>query len=76
MPLPTPDEHPVTGEPFLFLHPCRTQECLHQMGISFNGARIESAEDGNFGYVLLWLSIYGAAVALSLDASVRGKVAA
>lgn len=74
VPLPTPEEHPATGEPFLFIHPCRTQEVMRQMGFTTEGdEKTRGCASGMhaYGYLLMWISIYGAAVALRLDDSIR-----
>mmetsp|Transcript_41757 Transcript_41757/g.65206 ORF Transcript_41757/g.65206 Transcript_41757/m.65206 type:complete len:120 (-) Transcript_41757:541-900(-) len=59
--LPTPEEHPVLGEPFFALHPCKTQEFMKDF------AGINRAENGSvFNYLLSWLTVFGAAVGLRI----------
>lgn len=57
-------EHPVTGMPAYFVHPCRTQNVM--------GPLLEGGGDCEFGardsveYLMLWLGVIGASVGLSV----------
>uniref|UniRef100_A0A8C6LM83 Ubiquitin-like-conjugating enzyme ATG10 n=1 Tax=Nothobranchius furzeri TaxID=105023 RepID=A0A8C6LM83_NOTFU len=53
-------EHPLLGQPFFYLHPCRTEEFMKLV--------LTAAEDKHrpMNYVLLWLSLVGPAVGLDV----------
>uniref|UniRef100_A0A3B3VE11 Ubiquitin-like-conjugating enzyme ATG10 n=1 Tax=Poecilia latipinna TaxID=48699 RepID=A0A3B3VE11_9TELE len=53
-------EHPLLGQPFFFLHPCRTEE--------FMGLMLQAAQDQGrpVNYVLSWLSVVGPVVGLDV----------
>uniref|UniRef100_A0A3B3YS26 Ubiquitin-like-conjugating enzyme ATG10 n=1 Tax=Poecilia mexicana TaxID=48701 RepID=A0A3B3YS26_9TELE len=53
-------EHPLLGQPFFFLHPCRTEE--------FMGLVLQAAQDQGrpVNYVLSWLSVVGPVVGLDV----------
>lgn len=62
-------EHPVTGGPAYFVHPCRTQEALAPL---LDNAK-SSSSDANAGkavdYLMLWFGVIGASVGLSVPIS-------
>ncbi|XP_041849545.1 ubiquitin-like-conjugating enzyme ATG10 [Melanotaenia boesemani] len=53
-------EHPLLGQPFFFLHPCRTEEFMRPV--------VEAAQNHSrpVNYVLSWLSAVGPVVGLDL----------
>ncbi|KAK4499836.1 hypothetical protein PRZ48_008022 [Zasmidium cellare] len=51
-------EHPITGIPAYFVHPCRTREALEP---ALEGRTVKPAE-----YVALWLGTIGASVGLNV----------
>jgi ubiquitin-like-conjugating enzyme ATG10 len=60
-------EHPVTGVPAYFVHPCRTQEALSPL--------LDNTSPGakpcrGTRYLLLWFGVIGASVGLSVPISV------
>ncbi|XP_040911500.1 ubiquitin-like-conjugating enzyme ATG10 [Toxotes jaculatrix] len=56
----TQQEHPLLGQPFFMLHPCRTEDFMRPV--------LKAAEDQNrtVNYVLLWLSVVGPLVGLDI----------
>ncbi|KAJ2501445.1 hypothetical protein GGI11_007795, partial [Coemansia sp. RSA 2049] len=54
-------DHPVLGQPFVYLHPCHTATLLRTVGASFAKGDVGAAE-----YVAAWLSLVGPAVGLTL----------
>ncbi|KAJ8401933.1 hypothetical protein AAFF_G00375140 [Aldrovandia affinis] len=64
----TQQEHPLIGQPFFFLHPCRTAE--------FMGPLVQAAhlENRKLDYMVSWLSMVGPVVGLEvpLDYCVLG----
>ncbi|NWI89851.1 ATG10 enzyme, partial [Pitta sordida] len=59
----TQQEHPVLGQPFFVLHPCRTQEFI---------SAVRSGPRGHHrhrNYITLWLSTVGPVVGLNLPLS-------
>ena len=60
-------EHPVTGVPAYFVHPCRTQEAMSPLLV--NASPDTHSLDGT-RYLLLWLGVIGASVGLSVPISV------
>ncbi|XP_050800812.1 ubiquitin-like-conjugating enzyme ATG10 isoform X2 [Gopherus flavomarginatus] len=59
----TQQEHPLLGQPFFVLHPCRTNEFMAP--VMANSQR----ENRNINYVTSWLSIVGPVVGLNLPLS-------
>ncbi|XP_047446619.1 ubiquitin-like-conjugating enzyme ATG10 [Mugil cephalus] len=53
-------EHPLLGQPFFMLHPCRTEEFMRPV--------LQASEDLNrpVNYVLSWLSVVGPVVGLDI----------
>ncbi|XP_018551493.1 ubiquitin-like-conjugating enzyme ATG10 isoform X1 [Lates calcarifer] len=56
----TQQEHPLLGQPFFMLHPCRTEEFMRPV--------LQVAQDHNrpVNYVLTWLSVVGPMVGLDV----------
>ncbi|XP_055968541.1 ubiquitin-like-conjugating enzyme ATG10 isoform X1 [Sorex fumeus] len=63
---PNSKEHPILGQPFFVLHPCKTNEFM--MPVLKNSRKINS----NVNYITSWLSIVGPVVGLSLPLSYVG----
>lgn len=60
-------DHPVTGIPAYFVHPCRTQEAL----TPFLGETQSRATDRKaLEYLMLWFGVIGASVGLSVPVNV------
>ncbi|KAM7023506.1 ubiquitin-like-conjugating enzyme ATG10 isoform 1-T1 [Acridotheres tristis] len=59
----TQQEHPILGQPFFVLHPCRTKE--------FISAVLSGSQDHHrhTNYIILWLSTVGPVVGLNLPLS-------
>ncbi|XP_054842752.1 ubiquitin-like-conjugating enzyme ATG10 [Eublepharis macularius] len=59
----TQQEHPLLGQPFFVLHPCRTNE--------FMASILSSSQKGkrNTNYIISWLSVVGPVVGLQLPLS-------
>lgn len=60
-------EHPVTGVPAYFVHPCRTQEALSPL---LGNASSDIKPCNGTHYLLLWFGVIGASVGLSVPISV------
>ncbi|XP_026231283.1 ubiquitin-like-conjugating enzyme ATG10 [Anabas testudineus] len=56
----TQQEHPLLGQPFFMLHPCRTQEFMRPV--------LQAAQEQcrPVNYVLMWLSVVGPLVGLDI----------
>ncbi|XP_072219712.1 ubiquitin-like-conjugating enzyme ATG10 isoform X1 [Leuresthes tenuis] len=56
----TQQEHPLLGQPFFFLHPCRTEEFMRPM--------LQAAQEQcrPVNYVLSWLSVVGPVLGLDV----------
>lgn len=62
-------EHPITGLPVYFVHPCRTQEIMAQRRSWEGEARPEE-------YLMVWMGVIGASVGLSVPVELaRGMMA-
>ncbi|KAJ8414877.1 hypothetical protein AAFF_G00024000 [Aldrovandia affinis] len=59
----TQQEHPLIGQPFFVLHPCRTQEFMRPV------LAAASAENRSLNYIVSWLSSVGPVVGLSVPLS-------
>ena len=59
-------EHPVTGGPAYFVHPCLT---LDSMQAVMAGRKVSAAE-----YLALWVGVVGATVGLSLPVSLAREL--
>ncbi|XP_035876384.1 ubiquitin-like-conjugating enzyme ATG10 isoform X3 [Phyllostomus discolor] len=59
----TQQEHPILGQPFFVLHPCRTTELMSP--VVKNSRKINR----NINYITSWLSIVGPVVGLPLPLS-------
>ncbi|EKX52448.1 hypothetical protein GUITHDRAFT_101619 [Guillardia theta CCMP2712] len=71
--LPTPEEHPVTGEPFHFVHPCRSKDFMDAIMQAFLPSVQEPCTQSNLRYFKLWLSVYGQAVGLRLPLALHSS---
>lgn len=60
-------EHPITGTPAYFVHPCRTQEALSPL---LDNANSNAKPENGTSYLLLWFGVVGASVGLSVPISV------
>ncbi|XP_077144680.1 ubiquitin-like-conjugating enzyme ATG10 isoform X2 [Ranitomeya variabilis] len=56
----TQQEHPILGQPFFVLHPCRTNEFM---------SSVQGSTDREGNYITSWLSTVGPVVGLSLPLS-------
>ncbi|KAJ7335806.1 hypothetical protein JRQ81_013747 [Phrynocephalus forsythii] len=56
----TQQEHPLLGQPFFVLHPCRTNDFMTSVLSSLQ------KQNRNTNYIISWLSIVGPVVGLSL----------
>lgn len=65
----TQQEHPILGQPFFVLHPCKTNEFMTP--VLKNSRKINS----NINYITSWLSIVGPVVGLNLPLSYAGAAA-
>ncbi|XP_062469877.1 ubiquitin-like-conjugating enzyme ATG10 [Pezoporus occidentalis] len=59
----TQQEHPLLGQPFFVLHPCRTNEFISSILIS------SRTYNRHTNYIILWLSTVGPVVGLNLPLS-------
>ncbi|XP_076783241.1 ubiquitin-like-conjugating enzyme ATG10 isoform X5 [Arvicanthis niloticus] len=59
----TQQEHPILGQPFFVLHPCKTNELM--TAVLKNSQKINR----NVNYITSWLSIVGPVVGLNLPLS-------
>ncbi|OPJ82129.1 ubiquitin-like-conjugating enzyme ATG10 isoform C [Patagioenas fasciata monilis] len=59
----TQQEHPLLGQPFFVLHPCRTNEFMSSV---LTGTRTQNRHTN---YIILWLSTVGPVVGLNLPLS-------
>ncbi|KAI7543497.1 hypothetical protein KC331_g7370 [Hortaea werneckii] len=59
-------EHPVTGGPAYFVHPCLTQDFIRAV---MAGRQVSAVE-----YLALWVGVIGATVGLSLPVSVAREL--
>ena len=55
-------DHPITGIPCFWIHPCRTPEAMREL------CRAVGETVAPLQYLLLWLGIVGGAVGLALPA--------
>lgn len=60
-------DHPITGVPAYFVHPCRTQEALAPL---LGPASSKSGERGGLKYLLFWFGMIGSSVGLSVPVHV------
>ena len=60
-------EHPITGVPAYFVHPCRTQEAMSPL---LDSVRTDASPCKGTDYLLLWLGVIGASVGLTVPISV------
>ncbi|CAL8343061.1 unnamed protein product [Merluccius merluccius] len=59
----TQQEHPMLGQPFFVLHPCKTEEFMWPV------VQAAEAEHRKVNYVVTWLSVVGPLVGLDLPLS-------
>lgn len=55
-------EHPITGIPAYFVHPCRTQEAMSAL---LENASPKAKPCSGTQYLLLWFGVIGASVGLN-----------
>ena len=60
-------EHPITGIPAYFVHPCRTQEAMSPL---LENASPEARPCSGTQYLLLWFGVIGASVGLNVPIGV------
>lgn len=60
-------EHPITGIPAYFVHPCRTQEAMSPL---LENASPSAKPCGGTQYLLLWFGVIGASVGLNVPIGV------
>lgn len=65
-------EHPITGMPAYFVHPCRTQEALTPL---LAGASQTAGTEPAVEYLLLWFGVIGASVGLSVPVHTASLIA-
>ncbi|KAM6919160.1 ubiquitin-like-conjugating enzyme ATG10 [Xenentodon cancila] len=53
-------EHPILGQPFFFLHPCRTEKFMRPV------MQVSLDQDRPVNYVVAWLSVVGPVVGLNI----------
>jgi ubiquitin-like-conjugating enzyme ATG10 len=58
-------DHPVTGTPVYFLHPCRTQDAVGDI-LDRSSSRGTTGERAGLEWLMVWLGVMGAAVGLSV----------
>lgn len=65
-------EHPVSGVPAYFVHPCRTQEVLSPLldGCRSSPESLKTPEE----YLMLWFGIIGASVGLNVPVGVATRL--
>ncbi|XP_072462337.1 ubiquitin-like-conjugating enzyme ATG10 isoform X5 [Notamacropus eugenii] len=59
----TQQEHPILGQPFFVLHPCKTNEFMTSL------LENSGKDKRNTNYITLWLSIVGPVVGLNIPLS-------
>lgn len=59
-------DHPVSGLPAFFFHPCRTQEVMESLQPTGSMTPVE--------YLLLWFGVIGAAAGLSIPSAVAARL--
>jgi ubiquitin-like-conjugating enzyme ATG10 len=59
-------EHPITGVPAYFVHPCRTQDVMSPLVQSAETSKPEADPLKAMNYLMLWLGVIGASVGLSV----------
>lgn len=60
-------DHPVTGVPAYFVHPCRTQEALAPF---LEDPKSDGSARTALDYLMLWFGVIGASVGLSVPVNV------
>lgn len=64
----TQQEHPLLGQPFFMLHPCRTEEFMRPV------MQAAQQEHRQVNYVVTWLSVVGPVVGLDIPLSYSTQV--
>ncbi|KAK4951252.1 hypothetical protein LTR10_010225 [Elasticomyces elasticus] len=59
-------DHPITGLPAYFIHPCRTAESMAAIVSSLHVVGSRAAEGGEIGYLMQWLGLVGPSVDLTV----------
>ncbi|KAM0721966.1 hypothetical protein Q7P37_002892 [Cladosporium fusiforme] len=70
-------EHPVTGMPAFFVHPCRTQEVLGELAGESEGegcSGVGGDHRAALEYLLLWFGVIGASVGLNVPVDVAMRL--
>ncbi|XP_077392140.1 ubiquitin-like-conjugating enzyme ATG10 [Festucalex cinctus] len=57
----TQQEHPLLGQPFFMLHPCKTEEFMRPV------MQLQRQQHGKVNYILTWLSVVGPLVGLDIS---------
>ncbi|XP_077414317.1 ubiquitin-like-conjugating enzyme ATG10 [Vanacampus margaritifer] len=57
----TQQEHPLLGQPFFMLHPCKTEEFMRPV------LQLQKEQHGKVNYILTWLSVVGPLVGLDVS---------
>lgn len=65
-------DHPITGVPAYFVHPCRTQEALSPL---LDGSNSGANSRKAVNYLMLWFGVIGSSVGLSVPISVAKSFA-
>jgi ubiquitin-like-conjugating enzyme ATG10 len=63
-------EHPISGVPAYFVHPCRTQEVMSPLIQNAEIGKAEADPLKAMDYLMLWLGVIGASVGLSVPINV------
>jgi ubiquitin-like-conjugating enzyme ATG10 len=66
-------EHPISGTPAYFVHPCRTQEVMPPLLLLLQNAdpnKPDADPRKAICYLMLWFGVIGASVGLSVPISV------
>nr|AAI07647.1 ATG10 autophagy related 10 homolog (S. cerevisiae) [Danio rerio] len=66
----TQQEHPLLGQPFFMLHPCRTEEFMKP------ALELAHAQNRRVNYIVSWLSVVGPVVGLDVPLSFSTAVSA
>ncbi|XP_051539885.1 ubiquitin-like-conjugating enzyme ATG10 isoform X1 [Myxocyprinus asiaticus] len=66
----TQQEHPLLGQPFFMLHPCRTEEFMKP------ALDLAHVENKRVNYIVTWLSVVGPVVGLDVPLSYSTAVSA
>ncbi|XP_026168488.1 ubiquitin-like-conjugating enzyme ATG10 isoform X1 [Mastacembelus armatus] len=64
----TQQEHPLLGQPFFMLHPCRTEEFMKPV------LQVVQDKHRPFNYILTWLSVMGPVVGLDIPLKYASEI--